>query len=346
MSLTVTYIGTTLNPGNNSLLDSQLLALGNLLGQSARAAQFMALIYGVCQFSNILISRKGLNKLKGISKMFCKCFHKDRSLCTVIVHTIILVGILMLYGLAAYPPPILLMIWFKEFAGWHKENVEQNASIGYTALAWFHHISDLIIRIIMGGVTRLIMIAWISEQEKLWSILNSENPKCEKFKSMVQSYKQTGKVIAALQGIFQVWFVMTWIVYFIGITGNTVLVLKTLLLNQIRLSSHRFWFYLAHLIYDIVVFLIPYIYGGLMNYYHDNYRETLEEVQERLLHECEDLSECLLQSASLIPENPKYRFVPALCCLSIPLESAGYTITIVLTLFAFLLTLITDFTDV
>ena len=229
MSLTVTYSGTTLNPHNNSLLDSQLLALGNLLAQTARAGQFVSLIYGLYQFSSVLKSKKGLDKLKEISKKFFECCRKDGSPCTT--HTFILVGVLVLYALATCPPPTLLMVWFKEFAGWHKENVEQNASIGYTALAWFHHISDLIIRIIMGMVTRLIMVAWISEQENLWSILNSENPKCEKFKSMVQSYKQTGKVIAALQDIFQVWFVMTWIVYFIGITGNTVLVLKTLLLN-------------------------------------------------------------------------------------------------------------------
>ena len=248
----------------------------------------------------------------------------------------------MLNALATCPPPILLTLWFKEFAGWHKETAEQNASVGYTVLAWFHHISDLIIRIVMGGVTRLIMVAWISGEEELCSYLKSENSTSQKFNSMVQNYKQTGKVIAALQSIFQVWFVMSWIVYFIGITGNTVLVLKALL----QLSSHRSWFYFAHLMNDTIVFIIPYICGGLMNYYHGNYRETLEDVQERLLCESEVPSEYLVQNAILIPENPKFWFVPAFCCLNIPLESAGYTFTIVLTLFAFLMTFVTAFTSV
>ena len=344
MSLTVTYSGTTLNPHNNSLLDSQLLALGNLLAQTARAGQFVSLIYGLYQFSCILKSEKGLDKLKEISKKFFECCRKDGSPCTA--HTFILVGVLVLYALATCPPPILLMVWFKEFAGWHKENVEQNASIGYTALAWFHHISDLIIRIIMGGVTRLIMVAWISGEEKLWSTIKSEDSNCEKFKSMVRNYKQTGKVVAALQSIFEVWFVMTWTVYFIGVTGNTVLVMKALLTNLFERSSHRSWFYFAHLVNDILAFIFPYICGGLMNTYHANYRETLEEVQERLLCESNNLSECLLQNAMLIPENPNFGFVPAFFCLSIPLESAGYTFTIVLTMFAFLLTFITAFTSV
>ena len=163
------------------------------------------------------------------------------------------------------------MIWFDEFAEWHKEDLAERVSIGYTGMAWMHHISDLAIRITMAIATRLIMLAWTDEEKAAKQLKDQQNSSCDKFKCLVKGYKTTGIVVSSLQTIFQVWFVASWIIYFIGITGNTVLVLEELLhTNRAVEQSHRFWFYFAHLINDITVFLVPYICGGLMNYYHEN----------------------------------------------------------------------------
>jgi hypothetical protein len=83
-----------------------------------------------------------------------------------------------------------------------------------------------------------------------------------------------------------------------------------------------------------------------MNHYHNKYKDTLEEVQENILSKSDVLNVCILQKADLIPTNPKYKFIPSLCCLNIPLESAGYTFTLILTAFAFVLSYVTAFTDV
>ena len=349
-TLTITYINATLSPGSNALLDSQLLSIGNLLAQTARACQFAALIYGVWKFSTVLSSQSGLDKLKETvtcKKFFTceKCCEKDYSPCTI--HTFILLGGLLLYCAITWPPPSLLTRWFPEFALWHKDDEnQQHASIGYTVLAWFHHISDLVIRLLMGATTRIVMVAWSSGQQKLLSIEQSDEPKCRKFSNVVKNYKDTGNMVAALQDIFQEWFVMSWVVYFIGVTGNTTLVLKAFFKGMFKTSSHRSWFYFAHLVNDFAAFFIPYICGGLMNYYHKKYRETLEEVQENILSDSDTLSECIQQKANLIPDNPKYKFIPSLCCLSIPFESAGYSFTMILTGFAFVLSFITAFTKV
>ena len=137
---------------------------------------------------------------------------------------------------------------------------------------------------------------------------------------------------------------MAWAVYFIGVTGNTTLVLKAAFTGLFRTSSHRSWFYFAHLINDIAAFLILYICGGLMNYYHQKYRDTLEELQESILSDSDQLFECIHQRANLIPSNPKYKFIPSLCCLNIPLESAGCSFTLILTSFIIVLSFIRTFT--
>ena len=349
-TLTIKYVNANLTPGDNALLDSQLLAIGNLVAQTCRMLQFAALIYGVSKFSKILLYESSIRILKEAHTSFCAC---KNSPCTV--HSLILLMVILLYCVITWPPPALLTRWFPEFVQWHHNEDQQHASIGYSVLAWFHHISDLVIRLSMGYVTRLVMVAWYNGQNTLTSITKpptsidgeeSQETTCTKFSKMVKDYKNTGKVVAALQDIFQEWFVMSWVVYFIGVTGNTTLVLKALFKGLFATASHRSWFYFAHLVNDFAAFLIPYICGGLMNYYHAKYREKLEEVQEDLLSESEILSECIQQKANLIPENPNYKFIPALCCLNIPLESAGYSFTLILTSFAFVLSFVTAFTGV
>lgn len=349
-TLTITYINATLIPGSNALLDSQLLAIGNLIAQTCRMLQFAALIYGVSKFSKVLSYQRSLNILSEARKNFCA--YKN-SPCTV--HSLILLIFILLYCVITWPPPALLTKWFPEFVQWHDNDDQQHASFGYSVLAWFHHISDLIIRLLMGITTRLVMVAWFNGQRVLNAItepstsieeVESQETTSSKFSKMVKNYRETGKVVAALQDIFQEWFVMSWVVYFIGVTGNTTLVLKALFKGLFWTATHRSWFYFAHLVNDFAAFIIPYICGGLMNYYHEKYRETLEQVQEDLLSDSETLSECVQQRANLIPLNPNYKFVPALCCLNIPLESAGYSFTLILTSFAFVLSFVTAFTNI
>lgn len=347
-TLTVTYFNATLTPGNNAILDSQLLAIGNLIAQTCRMLQFVALIYGTHKFSKILSYQSSLKILSDAYKGFCICKCKNS------YSSFMLLLFILLYCAITWPPPVLLTTWFHEFVLWHDEENQQRASFGYALLAWFHHISDLVIRLLMGVAARLVMVAWFNGQKYLEQItenssieaLESQETTCKKFSRIVKNYKDTGKAVAALQDIFQEWFVMSWVVYFIGVTGNTTLVLKALFKGLFSTATNRSWLYLAHLINDFAAFLIPYICGGLMNYYHKKYRETLEQVQEDLLSGSETLSECVQQRANLIPENTTYNFIPALCCLNIPLESAGYSFTLILTSFAFVLSFVTAFTDV
>ncbi len=45
----------------------------------------------------------------------------------------------------------------------------------------------------------------------------------------------------------------------------------------------------------------------------------------------------------IFPEKPNYVFVPSFCGLSIPLNNSGYNISIVIALFAFIISIITAF---
>ena len=240
-------------------------------------------------------------------------------ICTV--HTFILLGTLLLYSLITWPPPILLMKWIRDFTKWQDGENQLNASVGYIVLAWFHHISDLAIRFAMGAVTRLVMVMWSSGEKELRAIEETSDKKTTKFSKIAKNYKEKGKVVAALQDLFQEWFVMTWFTYIIRVNGNFTLVIKSAFDGLFSVASHRSWFHCAHLINDIAAFFILYLCGGLMNHYHQKYRDTLEEVQESILSNSDVLSECIQQKADLIPSKPKYKFIPSLCGLPIPLDN-------------------------
>ena len=130
-TLTIRYFNNTPTPGKNSLLDSQFLAIGNLLAQTCRVFQFAGLIYGVSKFSKVLRYTTSVSVLRDTCKNFCK---SNGSPCTV--HTVILLVVIILYSVITWPPPVLLTTWFSDLALWHHDDeYEQGASAGYGALA-------------------------------------------------------------------------------------------------------------------------------------------------------------------------------------------------------------------
>ena len=50
-------------------------------------------------------------------------------------------------------------------------------------------------------------------------------------------------------------------------------------------KRHRLWFVLTHLVFDLILFLIPYFCASLFNQYHHEYRERLQKIQTGIFSE-------------------------------------------------------------
>ena len=74
----------------------------------------------------------------------------------------------------------------------------------------------------------------------------------------------------------------------------------------------------------------------MINMYHEKYHEQLKEKKENILSTDDDYS--ILMYADLIPKNSKFEFIPSLFGHQIPLNSAGYMLTIVIVIFTFIAT--------
>ena len=205
-------------------------------------------------------------------------------------------------------------------------------------MAFLAHMSHYCIRLVMIFSKVVVWKIWSKRSR---SEFRGENK--EKFSRLITNYRIAGKSAALYQNLFQEWFVIQWLIYFLAIVRDCTVIVNILLNGQYDKKHHLLWFSFTHLVHDIVVFLIPYICGTLMNYAHKQYHKSLKREQETILS-AEDI-QWMLQCADLIPEEHGYQFIPSILCLSIPLDSAGYTLSVLLSLLALLATIITAFVE-
>ena len=167
-----------------------------------------------------------------------------------------------------------------------------------------------------------------------------------KINELFDSYKEVGKKVAALNGIFQGWFIIQWAIFFVAVTGKGTLLLKSLLDEEYAVELYRFIYISVHVAFDIFAFLIPYILGVIINSKHNDFYELLTERKEDILSKETDEHMKMMIGLDLIPKQSKYEFLPTLSVISIPLDSGSYILTIVLAVFTFIATFLVTFADI
>lgn len=255
------------------------------------------------------------------------------------------------YIVITITPPILLTIWRNETIVSY--DARPFAGDTAAALAIVAHISSFVARIGLLCAALIVRCVWLDHAQKINQLTdtttsseNVENTSLQQMKAklefLIEDYKTAGEAVAAIHSVLQAWFVMHWIAYFINSVYDSTLAIKMLFGGQILEHIGIIIFTSTHLIYDFSVFIFLYCCGSLMNYYHRKYRKQLSAVQRQVLSQIPaDKYLWIVQCASgVIPENADYQFVPSLGLVDIPLDNPGYTLTMLLTLFAFLINLI------
>lgn len=330
LSMLATLIKQTL-----AVKDSPIDLTIKVLGQTSYCFEHFVLIYGLRKFYKLYECYQEKNELINLKSQlnFPKCYYAIFIIASLI-HLFI-----------SMAPPTLLSAWEKQLVYPKTNSSNYPIAQTYVALAFFDHIYNFINRTVMLIITGLVINAW---KESLKTLPNEQlsldsdklNIKGELCK-LIKGYTETGQTVAALQEIFQGWFVIKWIVYFIDITGHSILAAKVLFKHTD--VKEELIFVLAHLIYDFLVFFLLYFCGVMMNLYHTEYRKQHEQKQRKLLSRGETESLWVLQLMNVIPENPEYNFIPSVFHIDFPLNSPGYTLTMLLTLFAFVANFLTQF---
>lgn len=324
--------------------------------QSIHVVEYLALLYGIGGFYlYAMLKRKELHKLNITYRESCKW----RFGCSC-VGVMVLCGLgLMILAVSTFTPVGVLTYRPTDIISANVTGLDLTDV--YVGISYISHICHSLTRIFMIYVTLVAKFAWHyhthSEAGESSSYIacakiilrpkwledklendGTKDPK-EKFTALINNYNEIGQFVTPLYGIFQQWFVMQWVVYFIKIIEDFAIILHSLDIDDhsyaYEQKMHELVFILTHLAYDVILVIIPYYCASVLNQYHQDYHDRIQRIQKEIF--CNDPDSWRLQSALLIPQNPKFIFVPSFCGLSIPLSNPGYNLSIIITLFAFII---------
>ena len=241
-----------------------------------------------------------------------------------------------------FPPPGLLIVSIDNLPPYNESKGIGKASI---AMHFSSHCFNCYARLAMITATIIVRGKWLKQKQRDDDV-TSLDQFIEKY---IDNYTESGKFIAQIQEIFESWFVIKWIVYFVDITVHCTRIVKALSEGE-DLSELQYIFVLIHLCYDLIAFFTIYSCGALMNSYHKDYYTYVEEKQKKSFADTAKAAKDghvnsllkVMKCTKIVPLNPKYNFTPSFCGIDIPMDNSGYTLTILLALFAFIFTFVTN----
>ena len=122
---------------------------------------------------------------------------------------------------------------------------DKYAAKAYIGLTFFAHFYGILIRTIMLYTMMVVRNVWTESGPEQ----PSSNDEKQKMDALQSNYEQRGQLVAAVQHVFQAWFVIKWIVYFISIISHSTLAGKAIFSKEkTEHVQHEFTFVTVHLI--------------------------------------------------------------------------------------------------
>ena len=314
----------------------KFLDFANTIFRALHVLEYATLIYSYRQFTKMKSQSTDRPDSK-VSDWFCRC--TDSTPLKLLAFSIYIAVIIVTPSL---------------YTAWH-ECLHQPVQHAYMVSLFGAFLSNFVIRAVMIVITLQVRATWLSACDTLrinsedngTQVQSSEDHHQLNFNNLVADYDKTGDSVSLLHCVFQRWFVIQWIIYFLEITNDCYYIYDLLttdvgdMSDECKMGRNRsLTLHFMHLVYRVLAFGIPYSCGLSMNKHHQMYREELLKQQECILSKDSNEGVRIMQKANLIPENPKYQFIPSLCGLNISLDSTGHTLTILLSLLAFTLSLV------
>ena len=305
--------------------------------------EYLFLLLSICdslcqsEFDYELL-KKSMNR-----KFICKCiFNSDQGVrCCACVWNVIkrvILGILIIpLSILAYACVVVLVgLKFLEWDEHSQCNSTSPHDFCHKGCVWNVRISivyTLIVRMIMIVVTIAVAATWLYGKSQL------EDIKYDYWK-LEEHYNKTGKLASSLHAIFRRWFILQWLVIFLEILDEFYFIYDVLTDSDLTgcdlikdngdVYCRQLKIHIFLLVYRLFSFIIPYLCGLTMNYYHKTYLKMMNKMQRRLRE----------SNLNPTPQNLEYQFRPSIYEISIPLNETAHIMTLTLALVAFVLSLV------
>lgn len=140
----------------------------------------------------------------------------------------------------------------------------------------------------------------LEEFVKDWSIVST------KYGELADTYKQIGQKVKCITQIFQTWFMLPWIIFFIVTSTQTKNALEPWSDNENPLPFSK-EYYTLYIVSQTLSLLIPYLCALKMNMFHTEFHKGL---LDKMTAECQNSSCRALASIMHIEKEEDYDFVP------------------------------------
>ena len=325
---------------NNTLIVSEH-RLGDLIHDFTEffyCLEYVALICGICELVKYVYKERKQQetqetKVEGQQTLQIRDGIK-------ISYCISAIAVLLLALGLNTAPPVLLVVWKNE-TFYHYQNkyvpVVQGYIIGNTA-AYVH---TFVMETVMVIVTVIVKVMWwnnttVINRLKEFGEDYRENTE-DKVKELETNYNETGKKVEQILTVFPRWFIVRLIGFIIDTAGYLVLIMK----NRYQGAEFTYGIYiLVHLLSDFMAFLTFYFCGLTINFSHEKYHKNLTNMHLDILSHSHHDQVRLMKYTGTIPANSKYELRPTLCSITITLKNPGYSVALLLSLFAFIAKLV------
>ena len=222
-----------------------------------------------------------------------------------------------------------------------REQMVWGFRLAYQILSIPAHAASPIIRLAMVYTVFQVRAIWFiakTEPQTTQSItkynIDREDEKraISRYFDCVKKYEERVTKIKPFLQVFQAWFVFQWLHYFFQAITNFT---RTLYPWITEMNQQEFMtvYYGIYTVYDTLAFGIPHVCGIKINAYHEQY---LRNERKKLLNKAQSKLEYVKAHSMKIEKNNYADFVPMIRMtgIKIPLDSTGYTLGILLTIFA------------
>ena len=310
--------------------------------------EYAALAYGLCKLQ-VATSKWRSSNVSSIKEDLTKLFNELREekskYCWVWLGIFVALIFITLFILISLATPIVRIIHTctnECNPGCNKQRMVLGFRVTYQILTILAHILSLAIRVAMVLIVLEVRAIWFhidmnvttipDSIDKTHTLSEDEKKAISSHYECVTRYKERIAKIKPLLEVFQTWFVFQWFHYFFQAITNLSRTLHPWV-TETHYTKFIVAYHATYTVYDILAFAIPHACGLKINTFHEKYlrderKKQLEAAKSKLEH---------ARGYSLPIEKSKYGdFVPGIrgTGIKVPLDNAGYTLSILLTIFA------------
>ena len=315
--------------------------------------KFTMVVYNLLfigRFVEILILQKH------IYNFFVKCSmfeaHRFKNLCTKGLGTRITAGFVVLsvymFVHSLSVPALGIVLEVSAGKGVKCEPYVYEYHTAYWILDIFRYIYDVIVRLFMVLATLAVGSIWNSksptetfppssprrEPTTRRDYLADRDDVNQSYIEKWKEYIRRGKEVERILDMFQVWFILPWLLYFVSSSLNTEYILRVWKEDASRSGRYDLSrvVYMIYSFNQLLLLSVPYLCARTMNAYHLTY---IHDSRESLMKPHETASRMALVYLNRLEQKECYNFTPHLggTSIKITVENPIYTIFLLVVFF-------------